>query len=141
MIRYPVNIPPRVLAGMRRHAVACVPAECCGALIGQAAGDRIDLRGLIPLENEATEPDRYRIGAATVLRLDRQAACAGLQLVGFYHSHPSCDASPSPKDLELASPGFIYMIVPSEGAVRGWRLRDDRAGFDELSLELLAGAA
>jgi desampylase len=126
---------------MRRHAAAALPAECCGALIGQPAGDCIEIRTLIPLVNEATETGRYFIDASAVLRVERQAACAGLQLVGFYHSHPASCAEPSATDLELASPGFVYMIVPEDGAVRGWRLRHDRSGFHELALTLVAGAA
>lgn len=97
---------------------------------------------MIPLANDSERADRYLIEAATVLRLERQAASAGLHVVGFYHSHPAGRAEPSATDLELASPGYIYAIVgPSCGSVRLWQLRDDRGGFDELRLDLLAGAA
>lgn len=137
-----VNIPPRVVAGIRRHAVSLAPSECCGGLIGRMAGNRIEVRAVIPLENAAPEPGQYLIEASTVLRLERHAVCAGMHVVGFYHSHPSGCAEPSATDLALASPGYLYVIVqPGEGAVRAWRLRDDRAGFDELPLTLFAGAA
>jgi desampylase len=131
-----------MVAGMRRHAVATTSAECCGALIGTTARDRIEVRALLPLDNASADPTRYLIEAATVLRLERQARSAGMHVVGFYHSHPRGPAAPSPTDLELASPGYVYVIVqPADGTVRGWRLRADRSGFDELPLALLAGAA
>jgi desampylase len=138
-----VTLPPRVVAGVRRHAAAALPAECCGALIGVIAGDRLDVRTLIPLANAAAGPDRYRIDAETVLRLERQVACTGLHVIGFYHSHPEGQATPSRTDLELACPGYLYLIVSGRcGELRGWRLRDDRTYFAELPLlHPIAGAA
>jgi len=131
-----------VLAGLRRETGAAAPAECCGALIGVRADREIEVRTLIPVPNEAADHASYRIDAEVVRRLERQAACAGLHVVGFYHSHPTSHAEPSAKDLELALPGYIYLIVDaSAGAVRCWRLRDDRSAFTELPVELLAGAA
>lgn len=137
-----VSIPPRVLAGLRRQAVAAAPAECCGALIGVAHDRMIEVRSLIPVENEAPSHTHYHIDADIVLRLERQAACSAQQVVGFYHSHPNNTAEPSMTDIELACPGYLYLIVQTDtGAVRGWRLRDDRAGFNELDITTLEGAA
>lgn len=142
MDRYSVTLSPRIVAGLRRQAGAAVPAECCGALVGAAHGREIEVRTLIPVQNAAPEHSRYLIEADMVLRLERQCACAGLQVLGFYHSHPASDAVPSPLDIELASPGYVYLIVNAiRGELRCWRLRDDRSGFAELPVALLAGAA
>jgi proteasome lid subunit RPN8/RPN11 len=143
MARYSVTVPPRIVAGLRRHAAAVLPAECCGALIGVTGRGRADVRTMIPLDNAAAASDRYHIDAAAVLRLERQAERAGLQVLGFYHSHPAAPATPSTTDLELAVPGYCYVIISAvDGCVRGWRLRSDRDGFMELELRtLLAGAA
>jgi proteasome lid subunit RPN8/RPN11 len=128
---------------LRRHAAAVLPAECCGALIGASGAGRTEIRTLIPVANAARRPDRYRIDAATVLRLERQAGRTGLYVVGFYHSHPRGTAVPSAADLELACPGYLYLIIGMHcGELRGWRLRDDRSGFHELELRHpIAGAA
>lgn len=137
-----VSIPARVLAGLRRQAVAAAPAECCGALIGAAHGRTLEVRSLIPVDNEAPSDTHYHIDADTVLRLERQAVCSAQQVVGFYHSHPNSTAEPSVTDIELACPGYLYLIVQTDtGAVRGWRLRDDRTGFSELDITALEGAA
>lgn len=142
MDRYSVTLSPRIVAGLRRQTAAAVPAECCGALIGIVHSHEIEVRTLIPVENAATGHSLYLIDADNVLRLERQCACAGLQVVGFYHSHPTTPAEPSRLDLELASPGYVYLIVDAIGEkVRCWRLRDDRSGFAELPIALLAGAA
>jgi desampylase len=138
-----ITVPPRVAAGLRRHAAAALPAECCGALIGTLGPAVTAVRALIPLTNTAADPDRYHIEAATVRRLERQAARAGLHVVGFYHSHPRGSATPSGTDLELACPGYLYVIIaPADGELRAWRLQDDRSGFAELVLlQPAAGAA
>jgi proteasome lid subunit RPN8/RPN11 len=142
MSRYSVTIAPRILAGLRREAGLTGPAECCGALIGLATGAEIEIRTLIPVANAALDHSSFLIDAATVLRLERQAVCAGMQVVGFYHSHPTTAAEPSPADLELAVPGYVYVIIDvPRGSIRCWRLHDDRSGFHELRVSLLAGAA
>ena len=142
MDRYSVTLPPRILAGLRRETGAAAPAECCGALIGMSRGHDIEIRTLIPVPNAAPDPGSYQIDAHTVHRLERQADCAGLHVVGFYHSHPHSPATPSPRDLELAWPGYVYLIVDAcAGTVACWRLRDDRSGFMQLDVAMLAGAA
>jgi desampylase len=138
-----VTVPPRVLAGLRRHAAAARPAECCGALIGSIGRECTEIRSLIPVPNSALRHDRYLMDAGAVLRIERQAAATGLHVVGFYHSHPFGSAVPSAADLELACPGYLYLIVGGPpGDVRCWRLRDDRRGFAEVGLvDAVAGAA
>lgn len=142
MPRYSVTIPRRVLAGLRREAAAALPAECCGALVGVSADARLDVRSMIPLRNEAVEPARYSIDGLTVLRLERRMAGTGLEVLGFYHSHPAGPARPSDADLELAFPGYLYVIVePGVGTVRAWRLAGAARAFAELAVESRAGAA
>jgi proteasome lid subunit RPN8/RPN11 len=131
-----------VLAGLRRHAAASAPEECCGALIGAFGRFRIDVRAMVPVATPTASPTAYQIDADAVRRLERQATFAGVNVVGFYHSHPTSAAEPSSLDLELAVPGYLYMIIETTtGAVRAWQLRDDRASFDELTLPFAAGAA
>jgi proteasome lid subunit RPN8/RPN11 len=133
-------MPGRIAAGLRRHAAAAAPLECCGALIGRTHCGRTVLRAALPLENRAAAHG-YLISAPTVRRLELRAARAGLEVVGFYHSHPRGGPVPSRADLELAWPGYVYAIVDViGGAVRCWRLRHDRTAFAELSLALALAA-
>jgi len=73
-------------------------------------------------------PDEYR-------RAERHASDTGLEIVGFYHSHPDHPAEPSAFDLEHAWPNLSYAIQSvRNGAsreLRSWRLRDDRGGYVE----------
>ena len=110
--------------------------------MGSIGRHELAIRALIPLANASQNPDRYHIDALTVLRMERHAACMGLHVVGFYHSHPRGRATPSSCDLELACPGYLYVIVsPAAGELRAWRLQDDRSGFAELRLDNPAAGA
>ena len=61
----------------------------------------------------------------------------GEQVLGYYHSHPNGLAAPSAEDRSCASgDGRIWAIVAA-GAVTWWR--DDKDGFEALSLRLVQG--
>ncbi len=137
-----IRVAPEVLAAMREHAGRAYPEECCGVLVGRAREDGVrDVVRIVPVEN--TRPDerrrRYLIGPDTVRDAEAEAARAGLDVVGFYHSHPDHPAEPSEFDRSHAWPWYDYLIVPvaadAAGEPRAWRLDDDRAAFRETHLE------
>jgi len=132
---------------MRAQARAAYPRECCGALLGRiregdGAGSREVVRP-VPLANVwmGAQGRRYLIGSCTVLELERQAEREGLELIGFFHSHPDHPAIPSAFDREHAWPWYTYIIVAVSpelaGPVRAWRLADDRSAFHEEALATL----
>ena len=53
------------------------------------------------------QQDRYVVDPLAILRADRMARDAGMEIVGFYHSHPDHPAIPSATDTELAWPGYV----------------------------------
>lgn len=113
-----------------RVSAASSATEICGALLG--SGKRV--QELVPLSNEShSRVDSFYIPAGVLLHLERAAEARGLHVVGFYHSHPNGDAIPSSTDLDQALPGYIYLIA-ARNDLRAWQLRDDRSGFDEVSL-------
>jgi len=89
-----------------------------------------------PARNLATDGNRFLINPKDHLDARREARALGLDVVGFYHSHPRSAAVPSPTDLEEASyPDHLYLIVGLAGEqpdVRLYRLEADR--FLELTL-------
>jgi proteasome lid subunit RPN8/RPN11 len=90
------------------HARETAPAECCGVLLG-ALEAVMDAR---PARNLATDPNRFLIDPKDHIDARREARGRGLDVVGFYHSHPHSAAVPSPADLEEASyPDHLYLIV------------------------------
>jgi proteasome lid subunit RPN8/RPN11 len=59
----------------------------------------------------------------------------GLEVVGYYHSHPDHPARYSDFDRDHALPNMSYVITSVVGGsiadTRSWRLRDDRTAMDE----------
>ncbi|MDW8106608.1 MAG: M67 family metallopeptidase [Armatimonadota bacterium] len=133
---------PEVAEAIRAHAREAYPDECCGALLGVETGEERHIRQAVRLENERVDERRRRfyISPQQVLQVERYAQTQGLLLLGFYHSHPDHPAVPSEYDRQHALPFYSYPIVavqqgePSE--LRSWRLRDDRSGFDEETLQV-----
>jgi proteasome lid subunit RPN8/RPN11 len=58
----------------------------------------------------------------------------GLDVIGWYHSHPDHEARPSEYDRAHAWPWLSYVIVRVAGGtdhdLRSFVLRDDRTAFD-----------
>ena len=90
------------------------PHECCGALIGRdgVVTEAFALPNTTeegPRRRFLVRPDDYRAAEA-------RARETGLELLGFYHSHPDHPARPSQYDLDHAWPLFSYVIVSVDGA-------------------------
>jgi desampylase len=107
------------------HARAEAPRECCGFLLGQASLIREAAAG----RNIAAPPTtRFLIDPQDHFDTLRSARARGLEILGFYHSHPYSAAQPSVTDRAEASyPGHLYLIVGlAAGAVdvRLFRLLD-----------------
>ena len=131
------------LAELRAHGREAYPHECCGALLAEPTGDgdQRHVRDLLPVANERNDSrhNRFLISSAEVQRLEREARHRGLDLVGVYHSHPDHPAEPSAFDREHAWPWYSYVILEVRGgrvgAIRAWRLAEDRSRFEEEPLE------
>jgi proteasome lid subunit RPN8/RPN11 len=132
-------------AAVRRHAEAGFPHEVCGLLLGHTGEDGVRVVSeVFPLQNERDDSreNRYFVSGLSMLRAERHAASAGLDVVGYYHSHPNAPARPSGYDLEHATwPNVSYPIVSVvDGRVvetLSWQLDDDRSRFAAESIEIV----
>jgi proteasome lid subunit RPN8/RPN11 len=90
------------------HAKECRPRECCGILLGTT--DHIT--EAIRAGNLSESPARFLIDPKAHIEARRAARAQGLEVVGFYHSHPHSPALPSARDLaEAQYPGCVHLIV------------------------------
>jgi proteasome lid subunit RPN8/RPN11 len=132
-----LEIPDSLLDEIRQHGARTYPNECCGALLGRQADDGTrTVQVLLALDNrregEAART-RFLITAEDVLHAMREARARGLDIIGYYHSHPDHPARPSAYDREHAWPGYSYIIVavahgePQDAT--SWVLTDDRSRF------------
>lgn len=146
-----LKISPEQLAQIRAHLEAGYPNEACGILIGEidwTSGDRTvhtvtPVRNVWPLDAGGADAfvasgngqrDRYMIDPEDVARADRAAGARGLDIIGFFHSHPDSPAVASATDREWAWPVVSFVIATVTGGkttdVRSWLLREDRSQFD-----------
>jgi proteasome lid subunit RPN8/RPN11 len=113
-------------------ARASAPAECCGVLLGHAN----QIMDAVPTRNLSEDPNRFFVDPAGHIEARRRARQRGLEVVGFYHSHPHSPARPSATDLVEASyREQVHLIVSlqSESAdIRLFKLSDQ--GFEEVPL-------
>ena len=81
-------------------------------------------------------PTRFLIDPKDHIAARRAARGRGLEVLGFYHSHPHSPAWPSPTDVaEAAYPEAVHLIVSLEGGGADARLfRIERGSPVELPL-------
>ncbi len=149
-----LRLPQSQLDAMLRHGESTFPNECCGLLLGQAAATPEAPRVVAeayPMRNanEASPANRFDFDPKEHLRAQREARERGLEIIGFYHSHPNHPARPSQYDLDHAAwPGYSYLIVsildghaaPGEAAARSFELAEDRSHFIQEAVEVVAEA-
>jgi proteasome lid subunit RPN8/RPN11 len=99
---------------LRAHGQETYPHECCGVLLGKAVGGDNEVREIVRAGNTRTDSahNRYNIAPGELIRIQRQARNAGLDIVGFYHSHPDHPAMWSATDFAEAHwIGCSYVIT------------------------------
>lgn len=130
-------MPIVIVKGLVQQIVAMADAsrdEVCGLLLGDA--DRID--AILPSANVAATPaTRFEIDPATLIAAHRRARSGGRAVMGHYHSHPSGDATPSPRDAADAIENDVLWLIAAAGQLRGWRTRAGgslHGRFDEATI-------
>ena len=138
-----------------RHGAETFPHECCGALLGRdeafaentSAEPSREVLQLFPLVNRRDDSprNRFAVSAEDVLDAEKEARKHGLDVIGWYHSHPDHAARPSQFDREHAWPWYSYIILsvmsgkPAE--MTSWRLNDDRLDYTPERIEIRNRAA
>jgi proteasome lid subunit RPN8/RPN11 len=147
-----VKIAVGALQALERHGEEVFPRECCGLLLGRRTdAGRLAIRAARARNLEpARAHDRYLLDPQDRLRAEEEGRRDGLELVGFYHSHPDHEAYFSLTDLQRSEeyqwgepwlpPSYTYLVtsVLAGRAVRtlAFEVQDGRAV--EVRLEPLA---
>jgi proteasome lid subunit RPN8/RPN11 len=143
---------------IREHGAETYPHECCGALLGRdldpaATSDpdvaklpTREILALHPLVNRRDDSPRNRFSVTSddVREAEKAAREKGIDVVGWYHSHPDHPAAPSQYDQDHAWPWYSYIIVSVANGkpqdMTSWRLTDDRSRFTSEALEIRESA-
>ncbi len=103
---------------LRAHGEETYPDECCGIMLGHT-GESNQVVELMRAGNTRTDSahNRYHIAPQELIKAQREGRKKGLDIVGFYHSHPDHPAQWSSTDIAEAHwLGCSYVIT---GVVRG----------------------
>jgi proteasome lid subunit RPN8/RPN11 len=134
-----ITIEEQHLSEIRQHGERDYPYECCGLMLGNFDGHgRKAVAETYPISNareEEAKRNRFLIRPEEFMRGEKYARERGLDVVGFYHSHPDDRAVPSQYDLEHAWPTYSYIVVSVEQGraadLRSWEMESDRSRFSE----------
>ena len=131
---------------LRAHGEETYPHECCGIMLGKSDADGNTVRQLIRAGNTRTDSahNRYHIAPEELIRAQREGRKTGLDIVGFYHSHPDHPAQWSKTDFAEAHwLGCSYVITAIEQghakATNSFLLRgasEDEKSFADEPLEI-----
>jgi proteasome lid subunit RPN8/RPN11 len=103
-----MTIASSVVDDVIAHAKECQPLECCGVLLGRPDHITQSVRA----RNLADSSTRFLLDPKAHIDARRAARAQGLEVVGFYHSHPHSQAFPSATDLaEAAYLECVHLIV------------------------------
>jgi len=98
-----------VLEKMKRHLEQTYPYEGCGVLLGKH-----DVITMIHEGNNIRKDrpeDRFLLDPSDILYAEKIGKQKGIDIIGFYHSHPDHPAKPSSTDLNDAWEDYYYLII------------------------------
>ena len=99
---------------IRQAGAEAYPNECCGIMFGSEDGDDHAVKSLRPIVNARESGEQYHrflITAEEMMRAELEARRLGLEIVGFYHSHPDAPARLSNEDIKGMIPDMTYVVV------------------------------
>lgn len=109
-----LRLPRTAYDALRAHGEETYPQECCGVLLGRTAADGWQIESAVPAANARVESPRsqFEIAPQELVKIAQQARNRGLEIAGFYHSHPDHPAHWSAADLADAHwLGCCYVIT------------------------------
>jgi proteasome lid subunit RPN8/RPN11 len=110
-----VRIARGALLEVHRHAGEGYPNEICGILIAARGSDLATVTRRVRNTVVERARDRYEMDPREQIRIQRECDESGLEIVGYYHSHPDHPAMASVTDAARSWAGPVYVIVSCVG--------------------------
>jgi proteasome lid subunit RPN8/RPN11 len=120
-----------------RHTIEIYPKEACGILLSHSEKAR-HIKEIYPTKNVHSEDQakRYLVDPLEFIDVDKWAEEEGLDICGFYHSHPDHPSAPSEYDGKMAWEGYLYIILSIKAGkfndARAWLYDADAGNFKEV---------
>jgi len=141
-----MKIEEKSLDALHAHAAGGYPDAVCGVLLGPPAQPDSVTKVVAVANRESDAPSvRYRIAPADWLRVQGAAHEEGLEIVGFYHSHPGGPEQPCDSDRRIAAQvladGVFHIVigVGDEGKTTSgaFVFRTTLQGFQPVPLDVI----
>jgi len=134
-----IHLPTQHRNEIATHGERDYPYECCGLLLGRFSADGakvvMETYTISNAREEQAKRNRFLIRPEELMKGERYAEKRGLEVIGFYHSHPDHPAVPSQYDLDHAWPIYSYIVISVSGGeardLRSWEMEPDRSRFSE----------
>jgi len=117
------------------HAEKSLPIEACGIL----AGRRVEQEGIVervyPVRNLLNSSSEYQMDPQEQIRVFEEVEREGLEVIGFYHSHPYWEPLWSRIDDERSKPwtGYSFLIVsPKTGNYRAYFRMEEKTVEEDI---------
>jgi proteasome lid subunit RPN8/RPN11 len=111
-----MRITRQALREVHEHAGEGYPNEICGILIADRGSDLVTRARRVRNTVVDRARDRYEMDPLDQIRVQRECDENGLEIVGYYHTHPDHPAMASVTDSTRSWAGPVYVIV---SCVRG----------------------
>jgi proteasome lid subunit RPN8/RPN11 len=106
-----VKISASALGAVNAHVTEGYPYEICGMLVAKKGSRAITDTRRATNANTSRPRDTYQIDPLEHRAIEKECDAAGLEIVGYYHSHPDHASYASIRDTEQAWPDYYYLIV------------------------------
>ena len=129
---------------IQKHLESAYPEEGCG-ILGGTGSETKNAAAVHVIENNRRDSrqTRYVIAPEDFKAAEKSFKERGLQIVGFFHSHPDVAARPSQYDQDHAWPWYSYVIVSVQKGksvdMKSWVLKEDRSVFDPEEIAVRGG--
>jgi proteasome lid subunit RPN8/RPN11 len=138
-----VKITGQAMEAIEAHAADGYPNEICGALIAARRSDVVTQARRIRNKIIDRARDRYELDEREHIQVMRDCDAAGLEIVGYYHSHPDHPAWASETDSRRSWAGYVYLIVSChKGKVvdaNAFEAERDHGAMHQVPLEVVRG--
>ncbi len=108
-----ISISIKQMEAIFSHGKEGYPHEVCGIILGTCNGDTkkaVEIRKAGNLNTERAH-DRYKMDPEDVKAAENEAKELGIDIVGFYHTHPDHPDAPSEFDRQEAWAVYSYLII------------------------------
>jgi proteasome lid subunit RPN8/RPN11 len=133
----PLKIKREHLNEIFQSAKKCYPMEACGILVGKIVeGERVVFK-VYHTRNVLASSSAYQIDPEEQLRVFEEAESQGLEVLGFYHSHPFLDSYWSEVDEQASKhwTGYLYLIISLKtGKISAYVRKDEGVEREDIIL-------